>query len=505
MGPTFLSQPGRAWCALSAVLLAGSLVAMGLPATALDWQPALAFTEPWRAWTAAFVHLSTMHVVGNFTGLALTAAFGWVSRVPPRAALAWFLAWPLTHWGLGLATPDLLHYAGLSGVVHAGVIIVIVHLLVHGERGPRLVAATVLAGLVTKIATETPWRGAVQQFEGWDIGIAPMAHVTGVASGLLCLFAIALWQRPPPAEGPPAGQERRTHLDTLAIVSLIACSFLWGLNQVAAKVALAEVSPLVQATVRSVGGVLLVMAWARWRGIALFRRDGTLFGGVLAGALFAAEFACIFIGLQYTTASRMIVFIYFSPFIVALGMPFIAKAEKLSALQTTGLVIAFAGVAGAFAEGFTAPAIGPQQWIGDALGVLASVLWAATTLAIRATRLGSAVAEKTLAYQLGVSGLLLGAAALMRHEHWPQHVSMLAVASLLFQMVIVVFASYLLWFWLVRHYPATRLAAFTLLTPLFGLLMGVVMLGEPVTARLLLALAGVTLGIALVNRAAKKT
>ncbi len=294
--------------------------------------------------------------------------------------------------------------------------------------------------------------------------------------------------------------DRKAHLDTLAVVSLIACSFLWGLNQVAAKAALGEVSPLVQAAVRSLGGVVLVLLWARLRGIALFQRDGTLPGGLLAGALFAAEFACIFIGLQYTTASRMIVFIYIAPFIVALGMPFIAKAERLSALQTGGLVLAFAGVASAFAEGFTQPAIGPKQWIGDALGVMAAVFWAATTLSIRATRLGSASAEKTLAYQLGVSGALLGLGALWNGDPWPQQLSALAIGSLAFQTIVVVFASYLLWFWLVRHYPATRLSAFTLLTPVFGLLMGVLLLGEPITARLLLALAGVAVGMMLVNR-----
>ncbi len=294
--------------------------------------------------------------------------------------------------------------------------------------------------------------------------------------------------------------DRKTHLDTAAVLSLVACSFLWGLNQVAAKWALGEVGPLMQASVRSLGGVALVLLWAWWRRIPLFQRDGTLPAGLLAGALFAAEFACIFIGLQYTTASRMIVFIYLAPFVVALGMPFIARSERLAWVQTTGLVLAFAGVAGAFAEGFTQPATGPQQWIGDALGVLAAVLWGATTLAIRATRLATASPEKTLAYQLGVSGVLLAVGTLWQGESWPQTLSWMAGASLVYQTVIVVFASYLLWFWLVRHYPATRLAAFTLLTPVFGLLMGVALLDEPLTLRLLLALGGVAIGMVLVNR-----
>jgi drug/metabolite transporter (DMT)-like permease len=294
--------------------------------------------------------------------------------------------------------------------------------------------------------------------------------------------------------------ERKTRLDGLAVASLVACSFLWGLNQVAAKAAMGEIPPLVQATVRSLGGVVLVLVWARVRGIALFQRDGTLRGGLLAGALFAAEFACIFLGLQFTTASRMVVFIYIAPFIVALGMPFIARSEKLDMRQTAGLVLAFAGVAGAFAEGFTQPATGPRQWIGDALGIGSAVLWASTTLSIRATRLASASAEKTLAYQLGVSGVLLAIASIWHGDSLPRSLSLMAAGSLAYQTVVVVFASYLLWFWLVRHYPATRLAAFTLLTPVFGLLMGVLLLGEPLTLRLVLALVGVSVGMVLVNR-----
>jgi drug/metabolite transporter (DMT)-like permease len=294
--------------------------------------------------------------------------------------------------------------------------------------------------------------------------------------------------------------ERKSHLDLLAVVLLVGCCFLWGLNQVAAKAALPEIGALWQAALRSLGAALLVWLWARSRGIALFERDATLRGGLLAGALFAAEFFCIFIGLQFTTASRMVVFIYIAPFVVALGMPLIARAERLGALQAAGLVLAFAGVAWAFAEGFSRPAAGPRQSLGDGLGLLAGVLWGATTLAIRATALGSASAEKTLLYQLAVSAVLLLAAALVGTEPLPLRLSLLAWSSLAFQIVVVSFASYLVWFWLVRHYPATRLASFTMLTPVFGLVLGALLLAEPVTARLLFALATVAAGIVLVNR-----
>lgn len=294
---------------------------------------------------------------------------------------------------------------------------------------------------------------------------------------------------------------RREHLDLVAVGLLIVCCALWGLNQVAAKAALAEVPPLTQAALRSAGAALLVLGWAKARGMALFERDATLRGGLVAGALFAGEFACIFIGLQFTSASRMVVFIYLAPFVVALGMPLVSRGERLGTLQWLGLAAAFAGVAWAFAEAFSPGAAAPpQQWLGDALGVAAALLWGATTLSIRATRLSTASAEKTLLYQLAVSAALLALAAPLAGESWPLRWSGLALGSLAFQTVIVTFASYLTWFWLMRHYPATRLSAFVLLTPVFGLAAGVTLLGEPLTLRLVVALCAVVLGLALVNR-----
>jgi drug/metabolite transporter (DMT)-like permease len=296
--------------------------------------------------------------------------------------------------------------------------------------------------------------------------------------------------------------ERKAHLDAFAVVTIVFCCFLWGLNQVAAKAAMPEIPALWQAAARSLGGALLVWLWAASRGTRLFERDRTLPGGLLAGVLFAAEFFCIFVGLQFTTASRMVVWIYVAPFVVALGMPLISRSERLSMLQSLGLLLAFAGVAWAFAEGFSQPHAGARQWIGDALGVSAGVLWGATTLAVRATPLGQASAEKTLLYQLAVSALLLLVAAILAGEPLPVRLSTLAWSALFFQVVIVTFASYLLWFWLIRHYPATPLSSFTMLTPVFGLLLGALLLSEPVTTRLLIALAAVAAGIALVNRKA---
>lgn len=293
--------------------------------------------------------------------------------------------------------------------------------------------------------------------------------------------------------------ERKQQLDGTAVLILLGCCLLWGLNQVAAKAALTEIGPLWQAALRSGVAGLLVWGFAAARGIALFGRDGSLKGGLLAGLLFAAEFACIFLGLQYTTASRMVVFIYLAPFVVALGMPLISPSEKLSLRQTVGLLIAFGAVAFAFGEGLQSSGK-PLQWIGDALGVAAALLWGGTTLAIRGTKLSSASAEKTLLYQLAISAVALAAGATVSGEGFPLAWSWRLLGLFGFQAVIVSFVSYLLWFWLIRHYPATKLSSFTLSTPLFGLLAGALLLAEPITPRLMLALAGLAAGIVMVNR-----
>lgn len=498
------SAPGRSWAALAAVLALASVLALWLPASWLDWQPDLAVHEPWRSFTAAFVHWSDQHLVANLFAAAVVGAYGWAAQVPRALTLAWLASWPLSHAML-LVRPELAHYGGLSGMLHGGVAITCLWLLTHDRGGRRVVGGLVTLGLFIKLTTETPWGPALQHPQEWDIAVVPLAHTTGALAGFVC-GALALLLAPG-SKGRPlplvaaVTTERKSQLDTAAILTLIACCAIWGVSQVAAKVTLTQVPPLLQAGVRSLGAAVLLLAWSRWRGLQVWGADGTGRAGVLAGLMFAVEFACIFVGLQFTTASRMSVFLYLAPFVVALGMPFIARNERLTPLQVLGLVLAFGGVVWAFAEGFTRPAAGPRQWVGDALGFAGAVLWGATTLLTRATRLATALPEKTLLYQLLISGVALTAASALSSEVWPSHLSATVTATLGFQMAVVTFGSYLAWFWLVRHYVATRVAAFTLLTPLFGLMAGVALLNDPLTLRLLVALAAVCLGIALVNRA----
>jgi rhomboid family GlyGly-CTERM serine protease len=183
---------------MSAVLAAMAVVLHSQDLARWDWQPALAGSEPWRAWTAAGMHLSLRHLLMNLAGCVLIGLLG--SRTPllPRDALAWCLAWPLCQWGL-LLRPDLAHYAGLSGVLHAGAAIVAWRLLRSGRGRQRLVGGLLAAGLVLKLWTEHPWGPAVQAVPGWDFALAPWSHLSGVLAGLLMaalLNALAARRRP---------------------------------------------------------------------------------------------------------------------------------------------------------------------------------------------------------------------------------------------------------------------------------------------------------------------
>jgi drug/metabolite transporter (DMT)-like permease len=290
-------------------------------------------------------------------------------------------------------------------------------------------------------------------------------------------------------------QERRV-LDAAAISTMVLLTALWGFQQVTIKLIAADVSLVMQAAIRSVVATVLLLGWAFLTKQHLFRRDGTLAAGVAAGLLFAFEFVFIYGGLAHTNASRMSVFVYLAPPLTALGLHFMVAGERLGALQWAGVLVAFGGLVLAFSEGFSS---GLNTWVGDLCGLIAAFLWAATTVLIRATSLGRASATKTLFYQLAVSALVLPFASSLLGEKGVTAVTPLVLASLAYQGVIVAFASYLAWFWLLTRYLAARLSVLSFLTPLFGMLSGVVFLSEPLSARFALAALLIAAGIALVN------
>jgi drug/metabolite transporter (DMT)-like permease len=292
---------------------------------------------------------------------------------------------------------------------------------------------------------------------------------------------------------------RKPSLDALAIGLLLVCCVFWGAQQVLVKATLPHMPPVMQAALRFAGATVLLWAWCRWRGIALFARDDTLRVGVLAGSLFAMEFVCLYIGLAHSSASRLTIFLYTCPFFVALVLPWFVPSETLRPLQWVGLACAFVAVVFAFNDHSAVQ----TAWWADALALAAGVFWAMTTVVIRASRLAVISPEKLLFYQLAVSTALLPPLSLMLGEAWADNlrsITAFTACSLALQTVIGAFASYLTWMWMLSRYPATRLASFTFLTPVFALLFGALWLNEPITLPLVAALVLVGIGIVLVNR-----
>ena len=297
----------------------------------------------------------------------------------------------------------------------------------------------------------------------------------------------------------PASNSVTRPLDAMAAAIVVVLCLSWGFNQVATKLAIHDIPPLTQAAIRSVVAALLIGGWCRLRGIAMLARDGTLWFGIAAGVLFAAEFILIYQGLVYTTATRAVLFIYLAPFFVVLGSRIFLPADAFRLAQWIGLALSFARHADRIrsADAGGGPAAGHRRPDDGR----AAMFWAATTLIIKASPLTRISAEKVMLYQLVVSAPIMAAAAYVAGERITHAPSTLALGALAYQTVWIVSITFVVWFALIARYSANRLSAFTFLTPLFGVAAGHLVLGEPLTGAFAAAVALVAGGLLLVNRA----
>jgi drug/metabolite transporter (DMT)-like permease len=286
-------------------------------------------------------------------------------------------------------------------------------------------------------------------------------------------------------------------LDALAVAVTVGLCLSWGFNNVAIKIAIHDIPPLIQSSARSAISALLVFAWTQCRGIPQFKRDGTLKAGIWAGILFTLEFVLIYRGLVWTTATRGVLFLYLAPFFVVIGSRWLIPGDHFSISQWLGLLLSFAGIVIAF--GVPTPAANPNQLLGDVMLLGAGAAWGATTLLIKASTLSRISAEKTLLYQLVVSAPLLALGALVFGEHIDAMPSAAAIGAFAYQNV-VVSVTFAMWFALIVRYSAARLSAFTFLAPLFGVAAGHFVLNEPLTPAFAVAVVFVAGGILLVNR-----
>lgn len=285
-------------------------------------------------------------------------------------------------------------------------------------------------------------------------------------------------------------------LDRLGLLLTLAFCLSWSVQQVAAKLAMPEIPALTQAVIRSVGASIIVAIWIWIRQPDVFRRDDTLRSGIAAGVLFAYEFLALFQGLQWTSASHAIMFVYTAPLFVSLGVIWVAPDERLRPLQWFGLALAFIGVGLALSVSFS---VSREMLIGDLLCLTAGIGWAGTTLIIKATKLRFAPASKILLYQLVVSAFFLVIAVLLKGERPTFDISLQAYALIAYQTIWVASITFMGWMWLVARYRAAELSALTFLTPVLGVIAGWAILGDPLPPQFALAVILLIAGLVLVS------
>ena len=294
--------------------------------------------------------------------------------------------------------------------------------------------------------------------------------------------------------------QRKDRIDTFGAVSLTGFALFLAFNQVVIKVVNDGLQPVFFAGLRSLIALACLSLWLVWRGRFpdLGPRHRAM--GVASGVAFASEFLFLFIALDLTTVTHVAIMLYSMPIWMALGAHVLIPGERITPRRALGLALAFAGVvtalvmrSGAVPGGAAAPSL-----LGDLLALLAAISWAAIALLARGTSFREVRPEAQLYWQLLVSAPVLLIASLafgpFIRDFAPIH-----VVGLLYQGILVAAISFIFWLWLLSIYPASGVASFSFLSPVFGVGLGWLLLDEPVGPSLLIALALVAAGILLIN------
>ena len=291
----------------------------------------------------------------------------------------------------------------------------------------------------------------------------------------------------------------RKGLNARASVLMIVLCIVWGLQQVVLKIAAADISPIMQIAIRSGLSALLVFPLIQLQQGTHLYSKAYLWPGIWLAFLFSAEFLLVAQALILTSASHTVVLLYTAPIFVALGLHWKLPSERLSKVQWSGILIAFVGIVTTFIgrENLLEQGLSQVVW-GDLLALLAGIMWALTTISLRLSKLNEAHPTQTLFYQLLGGFVFLFPLAFLLGQaeiHW----TYIAIGSLVFHTLIMSFMSLMLWFWLLRNYLASHLGVFSFLTPIFGLLFGVLLLNETIEPNFIFGTILVMVGVLVVS------
>ncbi len=302
---------------------------------------------------------------------------------------------------------------------------------------------------------------------------------------------------PSGAAAPPVTAPLR-QLDAAGLFWMLGLTALWGLNALSIKIVTQGLAPLMAAGLRGALALVLLTGYALLRGESLRFSGWLLFHGAINGLIFAAEFFLFYQGAAMTTGGHISIFINTAPFFVAIGAHYLLPGDRLNWLKSGGLSLAFAGIVVLFSNDILAHR--DAVWRGDLLVLAGSMLWGSSTLYVKRFLVHRLSPLRMMLIQIVVSTpLLLGASWLLEAEPF-RAVQPITWAMLAFQSGVVVFFTYVMWFRLLVRYPASTLQTFTLLSPVWGVVLAALLLHESVQPLMLLGMLFVGAGLYLVGR-----
>jgi len=292
--------------------------------------------------------------------------------------------------------------------------------------------------------------------------------------------------------------ERKSQMDSFGAVALTLFALHLAFNQVVVKITNGGFEPVFGAGLRSLGAMVVLLAWMKFRGIGWRLPRAAMTGAIISGLLFAIEFMCLFTALDFSTVSRTSIIFYSMPVWLALSAHFLLPGERLSGLRIVGLGLAMGGVVLALLDRSS----GQVSLLGDVLALVSAICWAGIALCVRVTPLADVPPAQQLIWQLIVSTpILLLMAPLF--GNLIRDVQPIHIVGMVFQIFAVASFGFLIWFWLMKLYPASSVASFSFLSPVFAVILGWLVLGETIGLQIWMALGLVALGIFLINRRSK--
>ncbi len=293
--------------------------------------------------------------------------------------------------------------------------------------------------------------------------------------------------------------EKKNKIDTFGAIALVSFSLLLGINHVVIKIVNDGLNPIFFAGIRSFIAFLFIIIWMKITKKTIVFNTKNKIICLVAGLVFALEFLFLFLALDFTSVSRNSIIYYSMPLWLTILLFFTKNKENLSFIKLFGLILAFSGVVISVYNNDTGLIINSSSLFGDFLAFLAALFWALLIIIAKNSNFNKETPEMQLLWMVMVSGPILICFSFFI-ENPIRDFQIIHFWGLLFQSIVVVAGGFLFWLWLLSKYPASGVASFSFLTPIFTIFFGWLILSEVMTPDFLFAAFLVIIGLILINK-----